>query len=106
MLGDKWSWRWHMVLITHKFTQIILKWIGFFSYSSDLKLTSHHTYVMHYLTQHYKKCFLSRVDWLVTELKKKTKKQRNKKQNNWLFTEVGKVAHEQFKWGFPNAGDS
>ena len=78
----------------------------FFSYSSDLKLTSHHTYVMHYLTQHYKKCFLSRVDWLVTELKKKTNKQRNKKQNNWLFTEVTKVAHKQFIWGFHNAGDS
>ena len=25
---------------------------------------------------------------------------------NWLFTEVAKVAHEQFKWGFPKAGDS
>ena len=25
---------------------------------------------------------------------------------NWLFTEVAKAAQEQFKWGFPNAGDS
>ena len=29
-----------------------------------------------------------------------------KKKQNWLFTEVAKVAHEQFKWGFPKAGDS
>lgn len=37
------------LIITRTFTQIILKWIGFFSYLSDLKLTIHHTYVMHYL---------------------------------------------------------
>ena len=45
--------------------------------------------------------------WLIGHwTKKKTTKQRNKKQNNWLFTKVAKVAHEQFKWGFHNAGDS
>ena len=26
--------------------------------------------------------------------------------SHWLFTKVAKVAHEQFKWGFPYAGDS
>ena len=42
------------------------------------------------------------IDWL---LNFKKKKETNKKQN-WLFTEVAKAAHEQFKWGFHNAGDS
>ena len=104
MLGDKRSWRWHVVLITDTFTQIIiiLKWIGLSSYLSDLKLTSHHT------------CYASPnptlqemllvKGWLIGRWTKR--KQTNKKQNNWLFTEVGKVAQEQFKWGFPNASDS
>ena len=43
--------------------------------------------------------------WLIGHWTKKNK-QTNKKHNNWLFTEVAKVAHEQFKWSFPNAGDS
>ena len=42
------------------------------------------------------------IDW---SLNFKKKKQTNKKQN-WLFTEVANIAHEQFKWGFHNAGDS
>ena len=42
------------------------------------------------------------IDW---SLNFKKKKETNKKQN-WLFTEVAKAAHEQFKWGFHNAGDS
>ena len=42
--------------------------------------------------------------WLIGRWTKR--KQTNKKQNNWLFTEVGKVAQEQFKWVFPNASDS
>ena len=37
------------------------------------------------------------IDWSLNLKNKQT----NKKQNNWLFTEVAKVAHEQFKWGFP-----
>ena len=36
------------------------------------------------------------IDWSLNLKNKQT----NKKQNNWLFTEVAKVAHEQFKWGF------
>ena len=101
------------MLITHTFTQIILKWIGFFSYLSDLKLTSHHTYVMHYLILFVTGgilCYptlqemLSVKGWLIGRWTLK-KKQTNKKQN-WLFTEVANVAHEQFKWGFHNAGDS
>ena len=37
--------------------------------------------------------------WLIGHWTKR--KQTNKKRNNLLFTEVAKVACEQFKWGFP-----